>query len=62
MLARLGQVLYWGASGFAALVGLAGVALLVLPKADHFVGGLALGFAALIWLSGRAVLYVLAAR
>ena len=67
MLSRLGNVLYWTASGVAALCAAGGIAFAV-SIYDHnstdayFIGGLWLIGAAVIWLFGRACRYVLAAR
>ena len=65
MAGRLGQTLYWFASGVAALlVLLAGLAKFASPAQpdDTFWVGFYLAAALLIWLLGRALKYVLAGK
>lgn len=69
MLALLGNVIYWTASGLALLVGLlavAGVVLVVLfgspEKQTLTVSAVFAVAAVVIWLLGRAAKYVLANR
>jgi hypothetical protein len=59
MLQRLGDVIYWTASGLALLVVFyGGFFALIAAHLRPLVGGLVV--AALIWLAGRAARYVLA--
>ncbi len=61
MLARLGQVIYWGASGIAVILALV-VALSFATGTQNTGAGWYIigGFALLVWLGGRAAKYVLA--
>jgi len=62
--ARLGQVLYWGASALAVVAALTGLWAAGTVQGAYAYGQamLAVAIAALIWLLGRAVLYVLAGK
>jgi len=62
MLARLGNVLYWGGCVLAALVLLSGLLLFEGMSASDtaFYAALTLIASALVWLVGRAAKYVLA--
>ena len=64
MNARLGEVLYWAFSAFAALlVGIAAYIWATYQNPNDFVAVPTVGaFAAGSWIIGRACLYVLAGR
>jgi hypothetical protein len=63
MLARLGDVLYWGTSGLAVLiVFFIAWAVWAAQTTDYVLVFLAAAFAALVWAVGRACRYVLAGR
>lgn len=64
MVARLGQVLYWGLSGIAAISFALGVWVNVINKAqaDWSTLGVVAVFSVVVWLVGRACLYVLAGK
>lgn len=66
MISRLGNVLYWTASGLAGLTLLLGALLLLTePAMQRAPAGPLTAFAigaALLWLIGRACRYVLAGR
>lgn len=57
MIERLGQVIYWGFCGLAAVCAV--LVFVVQPSKD---GWLFAAAAVLSWLFGRAVLYVLAGK
>jgi hypothetical protein len=64
---RLGNVLYWTASGIAvllAVLGASGFVIALVNKASDgmVLAPLAIALAILIWLAGRACLYILAGR
>ena len=63
MIGRLGQVLYWGFTGFGAILVLIAGLVLYMGNSDAPVVATVCAFAAgLSWLIGRACLYVLAGR
>jgi hypothetical protein len=64
MIARLGNVLYWGASGLAAvLIAFAAYVALAFDYSDRLPVAGMFGFGGVaVWLIGRALLYVMAGR
>lgn len=60
MLARLGDVIYWGASGIAILLGIVVAASFATGTQNTGAGWYIIGgFGLILWLVGRAARYVL---
>ena len=64
MVTRLGDVLYWGASLIAGLLGLISAYAIVFGAGEDrfFIDAMLFVFAVIVWLVGRACRYVLAGR
>ena len=61
--ARLGQVIYWGASGVAVLLALLAIFEFTRASPDAPFLGIVFGVIGIgVWLVGRAIVYVLAGR
>jgi hypothetical protein len=61
--ARLGRVVYWGASGVAMLLALLAIFEFTRAEPDAPFLGIIFGVIGIgVWLVGRAVVYVLAGR
>jgi hypothetical protein len=59
---RLGNVIYWAATGIAGLIVAFSLYVVIAGRPEPIMIGLFVTAAALAWLAGRACLYVLAGR